>query len=70
MDPQHQEISIKLEGIEKKIDATFASAEKTRKYFLWTMIITLLVFFLPLVALIFVIPMFLGSYLGGMEGLL
>ena len=65
-----QELIKRLESLEQKIDATYVSAEKTRKYFLWTMIITLLVFFLPLIGLIFVLPMFLSSYLGGMEGLL
>ena len=54
-----QEILIKLEEQEKKIDAIYKSVEKTRKYFLWTLIITVVTILLPLVALIFVIPWFL-----------
>lgn len=49
----------KIEEQDAKLRAIYASVEKTRKYFLWTLIATLVAFFLPLVALIFVIPWFL-----------
>lgn len=65
-----QELQKRLETLEQKIDAIYISAEKTRRYFLWTMIVTLVVFIVPLVGLMFAIPMFLSSYIGGMEGLL
>ena len=58
MDP---EISKKFEEQDKKLDAIFRSAEKTRKYFLWTLIISLLAVFLPLIGLAFVIPIYLKS---------
>lgn len=48
--------------IEKKLDAIFVSVEKTRKYFKWTMIITIVVIVLPLIGLVFAIPAFLNSY--------
>ena len=50
--------------IEKKLDAIFVSVEKTRKYFKWTMIITIVVIVLPLVGLVFAIPAFLKTYSG------
>lgn len=53
------ELLQKLETQEKKLDAIFESAEKTRKYFLWTLIITVVMLVLPLIALAFVIPWFL-----------
>jgi len=56
------ELRQKLEALEKKLDAIFMSAEKTRKYFLWTLIITIVVFVLPLVGLVFAIPQFLSLY--------
>lgn len=56
------ELRAKLEILEKKIDAVFASAEKTRKYFQWTLIGTLVAFVLPLIGLIFAIPQFLSLY--------
>ena len=54
----------KMVEIEKKIDAIYVSVEKTRKYFLWSMILTIVFLVLPLVALVFVIPMFMSSYIG------
>lgn len=48
--------------LEKKVDAAFQSAEKTRKYILWTIIITVALFVLPLLALMFVIPSFISTY--------
>jgi len=56
------ELKQRLDALEKKIDATFVSAEKTRKYFLWTVIATLVAFVLPLIGLVFAIPQFLSLY--------
>ena len=64
------EISKKLETLEAKIDAIYISVEKTRKYFFWTMVLTIVVFVVPLIGLVFVIPTFISSYTTGMEGLL
>lgn len=63
------EQSAKLAEMEKKIDAIYVSVEKTRKYFLWTLIITVALFVLPLIGLIFVIPAFISSYTG-MSGII
>ena len=56
-----QEISNKFEVLEKKIDAIYSSVEKTRKYFLLTLIITVVMVVLPILGLIIVIPIFLSS---------
>ena len=64
-----QEIKNKIEELDKKIDAIYISVEKTRKYFFWTMIITLVVFILPLLGLIFVVPSFLSNYTSTIETL-
>ena len=58
MDP----VQAKLLELEKKIDAVYVSAEKTRKYFFWTGVITLAVIVLPLLALPFVLGQFLSYY--------
>ncbi len=63
------EIQDRLVALEQKIDAIFVSTEKTRKYFLWTMIITLVVVVVPAIGLLFAIPAFLDNYVGGMAGL-
>ena len=51
----------KLTEQEKKIEAIYVSVEKTRKYFLWTLIISVGVVVLPLVGLMFAIPFFLST---------
>ena len=51
----------KLEEQDKKLDAIFRSSEKMRKYFLWTLIISVAVIVLPLIGLFFVLPSFFDS---------
>ncbi len=65
---EDQELRGKLDVLEKKIDATFKSAEKTRKYFLWVLVITLVTLVLPLIGLMFAIPSVLSMY-GSLGGL-
>lgn len=55
------EILKKIDENNKKIDATYTSVEKTRKYFLWSAIFNVLIFVLPLLGLIIIIPWFLKS---------
>jgi len=56
-----EEIIKKLAELEVKINAIYKSAEKTRKYFMWMLIISVVFLVLPLIALIFVIPQFLNA---------
>ena len=56
-----EKILEKLEQQSEKLDKIYASAEKTRKYFLWTLVITLITIILPLVGLVIVIPKFLSA---------
>jgi len=58
MDPETKE---KLETLEKRIEAIYVSVEKTRKYFLWTLIITIVMIVLPLIGLAIVIPIFMRT---------
>ena len=59
-----QEIQKKLAEQEMKLDAIYRSVEKTRKYFLIIIWVTIIGLVLPLIALAFVIPSFLSNYLG------
>lgn len=61
MEPQFE---ARLASLEKKIDAIYISTEKTRKYFLGTMIVTAVAFVLPLIGLLFAIPTFISSFNG------
>lgn len=56
------ELRAKLDELEKKVEATLASAEKTRKYFLGVIVVSLVAFVLPLVGLLFAIPSFISTY--------
>jgi F0F1-type ATP synthase membrane subunit c/vacuolar-type H+-ATPase subunit K len=55
------EINQKLAAQEVKLEAIWRSVEKTRKYFMWTLIITLLAIVLPLFGLVFAIPAYLRT---------
>jgi hypothetical protein len=66
-----QELKNRLDALQAKIDATYTSAEKTRKYFLIAMIVSLAAVLLPIIGLFFAIPSFLTTYsdLSGLSGL-
>ncbi len=57
------EILQKLQGQDEKLELIYQSVEKTRKYFLWTLIATVVTFVLPLVGLMFAIPFFMNTLL-------
>ena len=52
----------RLESLEKKIDAIYASVERARKYALLTAVITVVVIVLPIIGLLFAVPQFMSSY--------
>ena len=58
-----------VEAQQKKIDEIYISVEKTRKYLYWTMIATLIFFILPLLAMIFIVPIIMSSYTSMIGGL-
>lgn len=64
------ELHERLSHVEDKVDAIYASVEKTRKYFLVVMWVTLAMVVLPALGLVFVIPLFVNTYLTAFEGLL
>ena len=51
----------RLKQLEEKVDAIYASVEKTRKYFLTMIIVSVVLFVLPLIGLVFAIPTFLNT---------
>ncbi len=53
--------------LEEKVNKIYISVEKTRKYFFWTMVISIVVVVLPAIGLVFVIPYFLTNYVGGIQ---
>ncbi len=67
---ENEEIIKKLNELEIKIDATYKSAEKTRKYILWYVIGTAITIVLPIIGLIIIIPWFLNVMSQAYKGLL
>ena len=66
---EDSEIRQRLDSLKQKIEAVHVSAEKTRKYFLTVIIVSVIAFALPLIGLFFAIPSFLSTY-NNMSGLL
>ena len=62
------ELTQKLAVQEEKLEQIYQSVEKTRKYFLWTMIATVVTFVLPVIGLMIAVP-FLMSSLSTVYGL-
>lgn len=64
------ELAEKIKEQDAKLDAIWRSVEKTRKYFLVIIWITVIAFVLPFVGLIFAAPYFLNSYISSFQGLI
>jgi len=55
------ELLSQLDAQDKKLDAIYVSVEKTRKYFQWTLIVTIVMFVLPLIGIAAIIPWFINT---------
>ena len=62
-----QELQKKIEEQGLKIDAIYKSVEKTRKYFLAMIWITVIGVVLPIIGLAFAIPAFMNNYMGSLN---
>ena len=60
----------RLAELEAKIDVIYISVEKTRKYFMWTLIISVVLLVLPLIGLVIAIPAFMNNYVGSLQGMM
>ena len=57
-----QEVLQKLKELEQKIDENIKITRQMRRYFFWTLIISLAMIVFPLIGLIFVLPQFISTY--------
>ena len=55
-------IEQRLDAQDEKLDAIYQSVEKTRKYFLTIIWISIAVVVLPAIGLLFAVPKFLSTY--------
>ena len=58
----NEDLQKRIEEQGVKIDAIYKSVEKTRKYFLTIIWITVIAVVLPIIGLVFAIPSFLNTY--------
>ena len=56
------ELLAKLDAIDAKAERAYRAAESARKYLFWTGVVTIILFVLPLIGLLFAVPQFIGSY--------
>ncbi|MCX6737927.1 MAG: hypothetical protein NTY11_00715 [Candidatus Parcubacteria bacterium] len=63
-----EEILKKIEAQDRKLEEIYNSIEKMRKYFLWTLIITIIVIILPLIGILFLIPKLVSTLSGSNLG--
>jgi hypothetical protein len=52
----------KFKELEEKLDKIYLSVEKTRKYFLFTMVTTIVIILLPVFGFLFIIPKIIRLY--------
>lgn len=53
-----------------KLDAIYTSTEKTRKYFLWTLIISIVMIILPLIGLMIAVLLLMDTMFGGVSDII
>jgi len=58
-------LEVKIEELEKKLDKLQHTIDKLIKIFLWTLVISVVLFVLPLLGLLFIIPQFISTYTAG-----
>jgi len=65
-----QDLNKKIEVLEEKVDRILASIDKAKRYFMITLWVTIALFVLPLVGLLFAIPAFMNTYTTQLNGIL
>ena len=65
---ENEELKKKFEEQAVKIDAIYKSVEKTRKYFLMIIWVTVIAVVVPIIGLAFVLPSFMNNYVNTLGG--
>ncbi|MGH7175719.1 MAG: hypothetical protein ACREGR_05185 [Minisyncoccia bacterium] len=56
------ELAARLDALEAKVDAAYKAADKVRKWIFWTGVVTVVLFVVPLIGLVFALPSFFNYY--------
>ena len=59
----------KIDELQKKVDELVRSIKTIKKIFFWIIIVSVVMFIVPLIGLVFVIPQFISTYTGALNGL-
>lgn len=62
------ELNAKLDEISAKAERAYQAAEKVRTYLFWTGVVTVVLFVLPLIGLVFAVPSVIGTYTTTLNG--
>lgn len=57
----NDELQKRIEAQEIKLEKIYVSVEKTRKYILWAVVLTIVATLIPLIGLLFTIPQYLNQ---------
>ncbi|HEY4477151.1 MAG TPA: hypothetical protein VJB56_00815 [Candidatus Paceibacterota bacterium] len=61
------QLGLQMKALEGKIDSLQRSIDKLKRIFVWILIISVVMFVLPLIGLVFAIPQFLSVYTSGLQ---
>ncbi len=70
MDAEHTELKALITAQSEKIDALEQTLRMVQRYFLISVWVTVIAFMLPLLLLLFIIPIFLNRYLTTIQSLM
>jgi hypothetical protein len=56
------ELATRLDAIEAKVEQAFVAADKARRYLFWTGVVSVVLFVVPLIGLVFALPSFFNYY--------
>ncbi|MDP3901101.1 MAG: hypothetical protein Q8Q38_02065 [bacterium] len=63
-----EDVKKALEEQRELLNRVYDSVEKTRKYFMWTLILSVAFFVVPLIGLLIIIPTVLRTLTSGLAG--
>ena len=64
-----EEIKNQFDKHQELLEKIYNSVEKTRRYFLWTFIVSLVVIIIPFIILMFMLPSFINNLTPNLGGL-
>lgn len=67
MEPTSPDLEARLNAQDEQLAAIRKAVESTQRYFKWTFWVTIVLFVVPLIGIIFIVPWAFSSYLGSFD---